>query len=166
MITKHIKVVSSRTSKKKIFIDKVIAKYNDVEFIVQPLGPIYLPSIANKKELYASKENISEVEKIKADLSKKDNEKKKEATQISEQINGKEYSVKKLSTENNELYGSVKPTEIAKLIQEENKIDITPSMIQPIEEIKSLGKFKVKVSLHSEVDAEITISVTSADTIQ
>ena len=71
--------------------------------------------IANKKALYASKENISEVEKIKSDLSKKDSEKKKEATQISEQINGKEYSVKKLSTENNELYGSVKPTEIAKL---------------------------------------------------
>ena len=84
--------------------------------------------IANKKALYASKENISEVEKIKEDLSKKDNEKKKEAAQISEQINGKEYSVKKLSTENNELYGSVKTTEIAKLIQEENKIDITPSM--------------------------------------
>ena len=72
--------------------------------------------IANKKALYASKENILEVEKIKTDLSKKDNEKKKEAIQISEQINGKEYSVKKLSTENNELYGSVKPTEIAKLI--------------------------------------------------
>ncbi|MBD1134675.1 50S ribosomal protein L9 [Pelagibacterales bacterium SAG-MED48] len=122
--------------------------------------------IANKKALYASKENVAQVEKIKSDLSQKDNVKKKEAVQISEQINGKEYSVKKLSTENNELYGSVKPTEIAKLIQEENKIDITPSMIQPIEEIKSLGKFKVKVSLHSEVDAEITISVTSADTIQ
>jgi large subunit ribosomal protein L9 len=122
--------------------------------------------IANKKALYASKENVAQVEKIKSDLSQKDSEKKKEAVQISEQINGKEYSVKKLSTENNELYGSVKPTEIAKLIQEENKIDITPSMIQPIEEIKSLGKFKVKVSLHSEVDAEITISVTSADTIQ
>ena len=122
--------------------------------------------IANKKALYASKENVAQVEKIKSDLSQKDNEKKKEAVKISEQINGKEYSVKKLSTENNELYGSVKPTEIAKLIQEENKIDITPSMIQPIEEIKSLGKFKVKVSLHSEVDAEITISVTSADTIQ
>ena len=122
--------------------------------------------IANKKALYASKENIIEVEKIKSDLSKKDNEKKKEATQILELINNKEYAVKKLSTENQELYGSVKPTEIAKLIQEKNKIEIKPSMIQPVEEIKSIGKFKVKVSLHSEVDAEITISVTSADTIQ
>ena len=121
--------------------------------------------IANKKALYASKENIKEVEKIKADLSKKDNEKKKEASQIAEQINGKVYSVNKLSTENNELYGSVKPTEISKLINEQNKIDIKPSMIQPVEEIKSLGKFKVKVFLHSEVDAENTIDVSSSDTI-
>ncbi len=122
--------------------------------------------IANKKALYASKENIKEVERIKAELSKKDNEKKKEASQIAEQINGKEYFVNKLSTENNELYGSVKPTEISKLIQEQNKIDIKPSMIQPVEEIKTLGKFKVKISLHSEVDADITINVSSADTIQ
>ena len=122
--------------------------------------------IANKIALYASKENIKEVEKIKTELSKKDNERKKEASNIAEQINGKEYSVKKLSTENNELYGSVKPTEISKLIQEENKIDIKPSMIQPVEEIKALGKFKVKISLHSEVDAEITINVSSVDTIQ
>jgi len=122
--------------------------------------------IANKKALYASKENIKEVEKIKTELSKKDNDKKQEASKISEQINNKEYSVKKLSTENKELYGSVKPTEISKLIQEENKIEIKPSMIQPVEEIKSLGKFKVKISLHSEVDAEIAVNVTSADTIQ
>ena len=122
--------------------------------------------IANKKALYASKENIKEVEKIKSDLSKKDNEKKLEAKKISEQINNKKYIVKKLSTENNELYGSVKPTEIAKLIKESDKVDIKPSMIQPVQEIKSLGKFKVKVSLHSAVDAEITIDVLSAETIQ
>jgi ribosomal protein L9 len=122
--------------------------------------------IANNKALYASKENIREVEKIKANLSKKDNEKKKEASKIAEQINGKEYLVKKLSTENKELYGSVKPTEIAKLIQEENKIEVKPSMIQPVEEIKALGKFKVKISLHSEVDAEISINVSSAEIIQ
>ena len=122
--------------------------------------------IANKKALYASKENIKEVEKIKSELNKKDLEKKKLAKEISEKIKNKEYEVKKLSTENNELYGSVKPTEISKLIQEENKIDIKPSMIQPLEEIKALGKFKVKISLHSEVDAEITINVSSADTIQ
>ena len=74
--------------------------------------------------------------------------------------------MKKLSTENNELYGSVKPTEVAKLIKDTENLDIKPSMIQPIKEIKSLGKFNVKISLHSEVDAEITITVESAETIQ
>ena len=122
--------------------------------------------ISNKKALYASKENITEVEKIKSELSKKDTEKKKEAQKISEQINNKEYEIKKLSTENKELYGSVKPTEISKLILENDKLDIKPSMIQPITEIKSIGKFKVKIILHSEVDPEITINVVTADTIQ
>ena len=122
--------------------------------------------ISNKKALYASKENINEVEKIKSALGKKDAEKKKEAQKILEQINGKVYEIKKLSTENKELYGSVKPTEIAKLIKENDKLDIKPSMIQPINEIKSLGKFKIKIILHSEVDFEITINVVSAETIQ
>ena len=122
--------------------------------------------IANKKALYASKENITQVEKIKVELSKKDNEKKQKAKEIAEKINKKQYNIKKLSTENNELYGSVKPTEISKLIHENEKIDIKPSMIQPVEEIKSLGKFKVKVFLHSQVDAEISIEVLSAENIQ
>ena len=122
--------------------------------------------IANKKALYASKDNISRVQKIKSELTKKDNEKKQDAKGIFETINKKEYSVKKLCTENSELYGSVKPTEIAKLIFEKDKVDVKPSMIQPVKDIKSLGKFKVKISLHSEVDAEISINVNSADSIQ
>ena len=119
--------------------------------------------IANKKALYASKENISQVEKIKAELSKKDNEKKSNAKKLSEKINKKTYIIKKLSTENNELYGSVKPTEISKLIKEIDKLEIRPSMIQPIKEIRSIGKFNVKISLHSEVDAEIIIEVVSTE---
>ena len=115
--------------------------------------------IANKKALYASKENVKEVEKIKAELSKKDNEKKKEASQLAEQINGKEYSVKKLSTENNELYGSVKPTEISKILENNEKVKINPSMIQPIKEIKSLGEFKVMINLHSEIQEKIIVKI-------
>ena len=122
--------------------------------------------ISNKKALYASKENIAEVEKIKSELGKKDTEKKKEAQKISEQISNKEYLIEKLSTENKELYGSVKPTELSKLLLEKDKLDIKPSMIQPITEIKSIGKFKVKIILHSEIDSEITINVVTAETIQ
>ena len=122
--------------------------------------------IAKKKALYASKENIKEVEKIKSDLGKKDLEKKKEAKQIFEKINGKMFSIKKLSTENNELYGSVKPTEISKIILETVKLDIKPSLIQLTNEIKALGVFKVKINLHSEIQAEISIKVVAAEATQ
>ena len=121
--------------------------------------------IAKKKALYASKENIKEVEKIKSALGKKDLEKKKEAKQIFEKINNKIFSVKKLSTENDELYGSVKPTEISKIILENIKIDIKPSLIQLMNEIKALGTFKVKINLHSEIQAEISINVVAAESV-
>ena len=122
--------------------------------------------ISNKKALYASKENIKEVEKIKSELNKKDQEKKKNAKQIYESLKNKTYEVKKLTTENNDLYGSIKPTEISKIINTSEKIDVKPSLIQPLNEIKSLGTFKVKINLHSEVQAEIKIKVISEDNIK
>ena len=80
-----------------------------------------------------------------------------------EKIHGKIISVKKLVTENKDLYGSIKPTEISKLIFENQKIEIKPSLIQPLKEIKSIGIFKVKIDLHSEVQAEIKIQVESLE---
>ena len=141
-----------------------IGSIGDVINVKRGFARNYL--IAKKKALYASKENIKEVEKIKSDLGKKDLEKKKEAKQIFEKINGKMFSIKKLSTENNELYGSVKPTEISKVILETVKLDIKPSLIQLTNEIKALGVFKVKINLHSEIQAEISIKVVAAETIQ
>ena len=122
--------------------------------------------ISSKKALYASKENINEVEKVKKELNKKDQEKKKDAKTIYEKINKKEYLIKKLSTENDELYGSVKPTEISKLILELDKLEIKPSMIQLEKEIKSLGNFKAKVNLHSDVQAELKIKVEQLENTQ
>ena len=122
--------------------------------------------IANKKALYASKENIKEVEKIKNELSKKDLEKKKVAKDIFDKIKFREYVIKKLSTENKELYGSVKPTEISKIIKDKDGIEIAPSMIQLMDDIKSLGEFKVNINLHSEVQAEIKVKVIPAEVIQ
>ena len=122
--------------------------------------------IANKKALHASKENIQEVEKIKIQLGKKDQEKMKEAKKIFEKINKKQFTIKKLSTENNELYGSVKPTEISRIILENENLEIKPSMMQLSKEIKSLGDFKVKIDLHSQVQAVIDIKVIAEEITQ
>jgi len=143
---------------------RTVGSIGDIINVKRGFARNYL--IANKKALYASKENIKEVEKIKSELSKKDQEKKKNAKQIYDKINNKQFIVKKLSTENNELYGSVKPTEISKIIQQNNNLDIKPSMIQPVKEIKALGIFKVKINIHSEVQAEILIKVVTEEIAQ
>ena len=115
--------------------------------------------IAQKKALFASKDNIKEVEKIKNELNKKDQDLKNNAKLIDDKIKNKEYIIAKLCTENKELYGSVKPTEISKLLSDKDRINIKPSMIQPAKEIKSTGSYKVYLNLHSEVQSSINIKV-------
>ena len=119
--------------------------------------------ISKKKALFASDKNIKQVEKIKQDLSKKDQDRKKIAKSIDEKIKNKEYEIKKLSTENKELYGSVKPTEISKVIEEIDQVKINPSLIQPSQEIKSIGKYSVLINLHPEVQTEIVIKTVAQE---
>tara|TARA_S200000501_G_C20713568_1_gene695180 strand:- start:35 stop:493 length:459 start_codon:yes stop_codon:yes gene_type:complete len=138
-----------------------IGSIGDVIDVKRGFARNYL--ISHKKALFASKKNISDVEKIKKDLNKKDLEKKKNAKEISEKIKNKTYQIYKLSTENKELYGSVKPTEISKIILEKESITLNSSIIQPIKEIKSLGKFKILINLHSEIQTSVYIDVLQAE---
>ena len=57
-----------------------IGSIGDVINVKRGFARNYL--ISKKKAFYASKENIKEVEKIKSELGKKDQEKKKEAKKI------------------------------------------------------------------------------------
>ena len=61
------------------------------------------------------------------------------------------------------MYGSVKPTEISKVIHEIEKIEINPSMIQPDKEIKSLGIFDVSLNLHTDIQFKIKIKVVAKE---
>ena len=68
-----------------------------------------------------------------------------------------------MSTENRELYGSVKPTEISKILHEIEKVQINPSMIQPTKEIISLGIFDVVLNLHTDIQSKIKIKVVAKE---
>ena len=64
-----------------------------------------------------------------------------------------------MSTENDELYGSVKPSEISKTILKDINVEIKPQNIQLKQEIKSLGNFEAKIELHSEIEATIKLKI-------
>ena len=83
---------------KVILLENVrkVGSIGDVIDVKRGFARNYL--LSKKKALFASKENIKEVEKIKSELSKKDLERKKDAKNIKEKIQNKEYKVKKLAT--------------------------------------------------------------------
>ena len=122
--------------------------------------------IPQKKALFASEKNIKDVDKIKSDLNKKDQEKRRSAKEIADKLKDKSFEVKKLVTENKELYGSVKPTEISKILKEKENIELSSSLIQPVKEIKSVGEFKVILNLHSEIESFIKIKVVPEEQVK
>ena len=136
---------------------KNIGNIGDVLNVKRGYARNYL--IKNNKALYASEKNINEVNKKKAELNKKDLEVKKDAKKLFNLLNNKTFKVKKLVTENNELYGSVKPTEISKIIFEKENIKIKPSQMDLETGIKTVGMFKVNINLHVEIQANILIQV-------
>jgi large subunit ribosomal protein L9 len=140
---------------------KNLGKIGDIVKVNRGYARNYL--IKFEKALNASKENIEIVNKKKEQLNKKDLTLKKVARKSFEILNNKNYKIQKLVTENNDLYGSVKPTEIAIIIKERDNIDIKPSQIDLEKEIKSIGIFKTTVNLHSEVQANILIKVEKSE---
>ena len=111
------------------------------------------------KALKASKINIDMVNKKKAELNEKNVTLKKEAKKNYDIINNKNYKFLKRAKDNNELYGSIKPKEISKTIEDVDKLEIKPSQIDLSSEINKIGSYQVKINLHAEVLATIHIEV-------
>jgi len=111
------------------------------------------------KALKASKENIVLVNKKKAELNQKNLELKKSAKKILDIINRTNYKFSKRAKDNDELYGSIKPMEISKAIENAHKIKIKPSQIDLGKEIKKIGSYEAKINLHAEIQAKILIAV-------
>jgi len=111
------------------------------------------------KALRASKENISLVNKKKAELNQKNLELKKGAKKILDIINNTNYKFSKRAKDNDDLFGSVKPLELSKAIEKSKKINIKPSQIDLGTEIKKIGSYEAKINLHPEIQAKIHIEV-------
>ena len=136
---------------------KNLGQIGDVVNVKRGHGRNFL--IKYGKALRASKENIDLVNKKKAELSQKNLELKKVAKKILEILNNTSYKFLKRAKDNDELYGSIKPMEISKIINKQKTVEIKPSQIDLDKEIKSIGLFKATINLHAEVQAKIQIEV-------
>ena len=111
------------------------------------------------KALKVSESNINLVNKKKAELNEKNINLKKNAKKTFDILNKKKYKFSKRAKENNELYGSIKPREISKTIENLDKIEIRPSQFDLNKVINKIGSYEAKINLHAEVQAIIHIEV-------
>ena len=136
---------------------KNLGKIGDIVIVKRGHGRNYL--IKYGKALKASKDNIDLVNKKKENLNIKNLALKNEAKKIFDIINDKKYKFSKRTKDNDELYGSIKPKEISKTIENLEKIEIKPSQIDLGKEINKIGSYQAKINLHAEVLAKIHIEV-------
>ena len=116
---------------------KNLGKIGDVVIVKRGHGRNFL--IKYGKALKASKENIDLVNKKKIELNAKNLELKKSARKIYDLINNSKYKFAKRAKENLELYGSIKPLELSRAIEDKSKIQIKPSQFDFTQEIKKIG---------------------------
>jgi len=136
---------------------KNLGQIGDVVDVKRGHGRNFL--IKYGKALKASKENINLVNKKKAELNQKNLKLKQSAKKILDIINRTNYMFSKRAKDNDELYGSIKPMEISKAIENAHKIEIKPSQIDLGKKIMKVGSYEAKINLHAEIQAKIHIVV-------
>tara|TARA_B100001123_G_C15094881_1_gene941171 strand:- start:352 stop:810 length:459 start_codon:yes stop_codon:yes gene_type:complete len=136
---------------------KNLGKIGDTVKVKRGYGRNFL--IRYGKALKASKENLILVNKRKMELNEKNIALKKDAKKIYDAINKKIYKFTKEAKDNNELYGSIKPKELSKAMEDTDKIKIKPSQIDLSNQINKIGSYYATINLHSEIQAKVHIEV-------
>ena len=113
--------------------------------------------------LRANKENLAVYESRKAEIEKQNAEKQSAAEKIGKKINGTEITIIRQAAEDGRLFGSVTVREIAEQIQAKG-FDIESKSVDLLNPIRAVGVYKVRVSLHADVSAEVSVNVARSET--
>ncbi len=115
------------------------------------------------KALRANEANKKKFEGQRAQLEARNLERKSEATQVAEKLDGKSFIVVRSAGETGQLYGSVSTRDIADLLIAEG-FTVNRNQIELNQPIKTIGLSNVAIALHPEVEVTVTLNVArSAD---
>jgi large subunit ribosomal protein L9 len=111
------------------------------------------------KALRANKANKAVFEAQRADLEKRNDERKTEAGSSAQQIEGQAFVVIRTAGDSGQLYGSVSTRDIAAMVAEATGAPVTRNNILLPLPIKTIGVHEVMVNLHAEVEVPISLNV-------
>jgi large subunit ribosomal protein L9 len=119
--------------------------------------------LKRKKALRATAENRAKYDGMKADLEANNIQAKGEAAKVAEKIEGRDVVIIRQASESGQLFGSVSVRDIVVALAADG-ITISRPQVWLDAPIKAIGRQKVAIAVHPEVEATITVTVArSAD---
>jgi large subunit ribosomal protein L9 len=110
------------------------------------------------KALRATKSNLQHFETQRAQLEARNLERRQDAEKVGEALNGKSFTIIRQAGDTGVLYGSVSPRDLAEIATAEG-FTVSRDQFVLNNPIKNLGLHNVAVSLHPEVEVQVTINV-------
>lgn len=110
------------------------------------------------KALRATAENRTRFESMKSELEARSQALKHDATGIADKLNGKSFTVLRQASEAGQLFGSVSPRDLVRLITDAG-FSVTRNQIALNTPIKTIGQHIVPIALHPEIETSITVVV-------
>ncbi|HST93549.1 MAG TPA: 50S ribosomal protein L9 [Microvirga sp.] len=114
--------------------------------------------LARGKALRATKSNKEHFEAQRAQLEARNLERRKEAEAVGEKLNGQSFTIIRQAGETGVLYGSVSTRDLAEIMTA-GGFTVDRNQVALNQPIKTIGLHAVPVSLHPEVEVEVTINV-------
>ncbi len=128
----------------------------DVVKVAEGYGRNYL--LPRKLAIEANAANKAVIEQMKASSVRRGVKEKSDAELLAKQFDGVSLSFTRRSGENDQLFGSVTPADIAHEL-EHRGFNIDRRKIQIEEPLKALGEFTVPIKLHREVTTTIKVTI-------
>ncbi|CAN7302135.1 50S ribosomal protein L9 [Aminobacter aminovorans] len=110
------------------------------------------------KALRANEANKKKFEGQRAQLEARNLERKSEAQQVADKLDGKSFIIVRSAGETGQLYGSVSTRDIADLLIAEG-FTIARNQVELNQPIKTIGLTNVAIALHAEVEVTITLNI-------
>ncbi|RJG45774.1 MULTISPECIES: 50S ribosomal protein L9 [unclassified Mesorhizobium] len=110
------------------------------------------------KALRANEGNKNKFEGQRAQLEARNLERKSEAQEIADRLDGKSFIVVRSAGETGQLYGSVSTRDISDIVTAEG-FSVSRNQVELNQPIKTIGLTNVAIALHPEVEVTITLNI-------
>lgn len=119
--------------------------------------------LPEKKALRATNENKAFFEAQRAELEKRNAEKRAEAEKLAKKLVDLKVTLIRNAAEGGQLYGSVTTRDVAQAVSEQAKVAVDRSMVMLNQGFKMIGLFPVDLLLHPEVKIGIVVNIARSE---